>query len=127
MVNQKSDNEGISGNDLAYNVSLSLPSREGLQGGVQYQRVEENFRPALGFANRTGVRLVGANIGYNHVLSNPNFIREVEGLVNFSRWNTSTQGACSPSASRLKFRGSGRSTATLRGSRSVSTGRTAAR
>ena len=83
---QKSDNEGVSGDDLAYNVSLSLPSREGLQGGVQYHVVEENFRPALGFANRTGVRLLGGNIGYNHVLANPGFVREVEALVNFLRW-----------------------------------------
>ena len=83
---QKSENDGVSGDDLAYNVSVSLPSRQGLQGGMQYHVVEENFRPALGFANRTGVRMLGGNIGYNHVLPNPDFIREVEALVNFTRW-----------------------------------------
>ena len=100
---QKSDNEGVSGDDLAYNISLSLPSRQGLQGGVQYHVVEENFRPALGFANRTGVRLVGGNIGYNHVLADPGFVREIEALINFSRWEYLDTGRVQSQVTEIEF------------------------
>ncbi len=83
---QKSDNDGIAGRDIAYNASVSLPARTGLSVGAQYQRVEENFLPAVGFANRTGVQLFALEGGYNHVLENPGFLQEIETQLRASRW-----------------------------------------
>jgi hypothetical protein len=83
---QKSNSEGVSGKDLAYNVSVALPARENFRAGGQFQVVEENFNPALGFANRTGVRLYAAELGYNKVFANTEILREFEPELRFSRW-----------------------------------------
>lgn len=83
---QRSDNDGISGRDLAYNVSVSLPAREGFRAGAQYHVVEENYRPALGFANRVGVRLFSAEAGYIHVRSGEGLLRDIEAQATFQRW-----------------------------------------
>lgn len=83
---QRSDDDLADGDNLAWSASVSLPARQGWSGGAQYHVVEENFRPALGFANRTGVELLGGQFAYNHVFSNPRFLREIEGEVAVRRW-----------------------------------------
>ena len=83
---QQSDNDGIDARDRAWNVSVSLPARAGWSAGAQYQQIEEDFRPALGFANRTGVRLYSIEGGYNHVLDEPVRLQEVETQFRASRW-----------------------------------------
>ncbi len=83
---QKSNNAGVSDKDLAYNVSLALPTRIGLSAGAQYHVVEANYRPALGFANRTGVRLYATELAYLHTRTNPRVIRDYEAELKFSRW-----------------------------------------
>jgi hypothetical protein len=83
---QKSDNEGVSGDDTAWSAVLSFPSRLGLEGGVQVHEVGENFDPALGFANRTGVRLYGGEMGYRRVRPGNPFIREVSHGLELARW-----------------------------------------
>ena len=83
---QRSNDDGVDDEDLAWNASISFPAREGWSGGAQYHVVQENFRPALGFANRTGVRLFGGKLNYNHVLADPKFLREVESELVYRRW-----------------------------------------
>ena len=83
---QKSDNEGLSGDDMAWSATLSFPSRLGFEGGVQIHEVEENFDPALGFANRTGVRLYGGEMGYRRIRPGNPFVREVSHDVELERW-----------------------------------------
>ncbi len=83
---QKSDNEGVSGDDLAWSATVGFPARIGLDGGVQIQEVGENFDPALGFANRTGVRLYGGEVGYNHPLKRSRFIREMDHSLQIAHW-----------------------------------------
>jgi hypothetical protein len=51
----KSRNEGVSGNDWAYGLSANYPNDTlGLE--FSWRDVQQNFRPALGFAPRTNVR-----------------------------------------------------------------------
>ena len=83
---QKSDSEGLSGKDSAYNLSIAFPSRLGIQTGAQYHVVEENFYPALGFANRVGVRFFAAQLGYWHDFDDPNYFRDVGAGTVFERW-----------------------------------------
>lgn len=83
---QKSDNEGVSGDDLAWSATMSFPSRIGWEGGVQIHEVGENFDPALGFANRTGVRLYGGELGYRRNRDGDVFFREVSHGLELTRW-----------------------------------------
>lgn len=62
---QQSSTQGISGDDSAMGIEVQFPSQEGLTGGLKFNRFEDNFNPALGFANRTGVDQSVAAINYN--------------------------------------------------------------
>jgi len=61
---QRSDTEGVTDEQAAYGMSLRLPSSEGFRGTVQYRAFEENFDPALGFINRSGISDAYLNLGY---------------------------------------------------------------
>lgn len=61
---QQTDTEGVSTDDAAAGLNINFPSQEGLTGGVTLNRFENNFRPALGFANRIGVDQMSANLYY---------------------------------------------------------------
>jgi hypothetical protein len=62
---QQSNTEGISGDDSASGIEFNFPSQEGLTGGVVFKQFDENFNPALGFANRVGVDQSVAAVNYN--------------------------------------------------------------
>jgi len=83
---QKSDNEGVDGKDVAWSAVLGFPSRTGFEGGIQLHEVGENFDPAMGFANRTGVRLYGGEMGYRRNLNNASFLREISHGLEVARW-----------------------------------------
>jgi hypothetical protein len=83
---QKSDNDGVDGKDTAWSAVLGFPSRTGFEGGIQLHEVGENFDPAMGFANRTGVRLYGSEMGYRTILNNGSFLREISHGLELTRW-----------------------------------------
>lgn len=83
---QKSDNDGVDDKDMAWSAVLGFPSRVGFEGGIQIHEVEENFDPALGFANRTGVRLYGGEMGFRRNLENTSFLREISHGMELARW-----------------------------------------
>jgi len=83
---QRSDNEGLDGDDMAWSAHIGFPSQTGFEGGFQIHEVEENFAPAMGFANRTGVRLYGGEFGYRRIREGDVFIREVSHGIEFARW-----------------------------------------
>jgi hypothetical protein len=60
---QKTDTEGLNGDDMAFGAGVSIPNNEGLRGGVQFREIQQNFNPALGFVNRTDVRYYQAEAG----------------------------------------------------------------
>ncbi len=83
---QKSDNEGIDGDDTAFSAAVGFPARQGFEGGLQYQELGANFDPALGFANRTGVRLYAGELLYRKIRQGDVNIRELYQSLEVSRW-----------------------------------------
>ena len=63
---QKTHTEGISGNDSAWGVGLRMPDTNGLRFSLGIKELQKNFNPALGFANRLGVRDYNAEVGYTY-------------------------------------------------------------
>jgi hypothetical protein len=60
---QKSQSSDVDGDDQAFGVMVEIPSDK-LEVWLGGQHIEENFRPALGFVNRTGIRLVDTGARY---------------------------------------------------------------
>jgi len=60
---QQSRSSDLQGDDQAFGMSLEVPS-DVLSAYVSAQLIEENFRPALGFVNRTGIRRVDTGVRY---------------------------------------------------------------
>ena len=83
---QKSDNDEINGDDVAWSANIGFPSRVGFEGGVQVQEIEANFDPSLGFASRTGVRLYGGEFGHRRIREGDVFIRQIGHNISVSRW-----------------------------------------
>ncbi|MFP6827946.1 MAG: carbohydrate binding family 9 domain-containing protein [Gammaproteobacteria bacterium] len=63
---QKSDTEGLDGDDAAYGLRFILPSpsTRGLRFNVGMKEIQKNFYPAQGFVNRVGIRDYSAEIGW---------------------------------------------------------------
>ena len=60
---QQSDSSDLDGDDSAFGARLEIPSDK-LRAYIAGQYIEDNFRPALGFVNRTGIRRVDAGLRY---------------------------------------------------------------
>jgi hypothetical protein len=61
---QQTDTDGLDGDDAAWGFSLNSPNAAGLRGTLTLKELQENYFPALGFANRTNVRDLTAELGY---------------------------------------------------------------
>lgn len=61
---QRTETEGLEGDDGALGLGFSVPSSTGMRGGVTVREFEDNFNPALGFMNRTGIRDYSGHAGY---------------------------------------------------------------
>jgi len=77
---QKTDTEGLEGDDSAYGVSIEMPNSEGWQGGAGFKTLEENYFPALGFASRTDFTATDAEVGYTW-RPQDNWIRRIESEI----------------------------------------------
>lgn len=62
---QRTDTEGLGGDQDAYGARLAYPN-DRIDWSVNYQFIGEGFRPALGFANRTGIRQLEGGWQYRH-------------------------------------------------------------
>jgi hypothetical protein len=60
---QQSRSSDLDGDETAIGMNLEIPS-DVLSAYVSGQVIEENFRPALGFVNRTGIRRYDAGLRY---------------------------------------------------------------
>jgi len=63
---QKSDTDGLSGDDIAWGIGLHMPNRNKWNGEVSIREFQQNYNPALGFLTRRGIRDHHAYIGYIH-------------------------------------------------------------
>lgn len=61
---QESSTEGIDGNDSAFGLRIRAPNSTGFRGQLGFKRIEENFFPALGYVNRSGVNDQIFKLGY---------------------------------------------------------------
>lgn len=52
---QRTESEGIDRNNQAWGASLGLYASRGWLGEFSYSHIEEDFNPALGFVNRSGI------------------------------------------------------------------------
>lgn len=62
---QQSDSSDRSGDDQAFGAFFEIPSDKLLVYGAA-QHIEEDFFPALGFVNRTGIRLLEGGVRYRY-------------------------------------------------------------
>jgi hypothetical protein len=60
---QQSRNPGLDDNDQAFGINLEVPS-DRLLAYLDLQQIDEDFRPALGFVNRAGIRRYGTGMRY---------------------------------------------------------------
>ena len=86
MWYQKVDTEGVSGNDSAFGISLNMPNSVGWKGALGFRELEENFRPAMGFVNRAGVRQYSVELGYTHRPAN-SWLRTIFAGIDAQRYD----------------------------------------
>jgi hypothetical protein len=61
---QKSDTDGLVGDDMAAGIGFRFPNNSGLRGDFEMSRIESNFNPALGFVRRRGIE--STNFGFGN-------------------------------------------------------------
>lgn len=61
---QNADTEGLDDDENAAGFGVAVSANTGFAGGLAWKRFEQNFRPALGFANRVGVNDYNGEFGY---------------------------------------------------------------
>ena len=61
---QKSNTQGIKGNDNASSFELRAPNQTGIRWAIGKKEIEKNFKPALGFTNRVDIKDLTADLGY---------------------------------------------------------------
>jgi hypothetical protein len=61
---QRSETEGLDGDDGAAGVGFSMPSNTGIRAGLALKRFERNFNPGLGFVSRRGVDEISGHTAY---------------------------------------------------------------
>jgi hypothetical protein len=81
---QETETEGLLGENRAFGFGVNTPNNTGWRGGVSARQVEDNFRPAVGFVNETGIRDYQADAGYRYRFRDA-FLRSVYGGIEASR------------------------------------------
>jgi hypothetical protein len=61
---QRTDTEGLRGDDSAFGLGVRLPNNTGWRGGAVVKELQRNFTPALGFISRSDVRDTAVDAGY---------------------------------------------------------------
>jgi len=90
---EETDTEGKAKQDnAAYGMGLVLPNAQRWQGLYYYKRVEDNFSPAAGYINRTGIEDHHANFGYRDFMAPGGYFRSVLYAVEGYRAETLNDG-----------------------------------
>ena len=76
----KSFSEDINNNELAYGLTLDFPN-DRWNAQVRYKEIQENFNPALGFVNRSGIRQYDADLRYRIRPENNRLFRPLTGAL----------------------------------------------
>ena len=70
----KSFSEGLDGDELAYGMTLDYPN-DRWNSKLSYGEIQRNFNPALGFANRTGIRRYAGDLRFRIRPKNNRYVR----------------------------------------------------
>jgi hypothetical protein len=89
---EQSTTPGLDGKDRALGASVSANTSDGLGGFVSYKTVEENFRPALGFVSRLGIRNLEGSVDYTFRPTN-SWFRAIEVRTFFDRFERIADGS----------------------------------
>jgi hypothetical protein len=81
---QQSDTEGFEGDQTAWGAKLVSPNEDKLRGRIEYTSIGEDFFPALGFVNRTGIKHSEAAVGYTKRFRAGSWIRSLDNFVVWS-------------------------------------------
>lgn len=84
---QQSGTEGVNDKQSAFGAMFSMPNSVAWRGLAQYQRVEENFDPALGFVSRSGVELNRGTLGYIWRFDDHPLLRLLYSGIDLRRWS----------------------------------------
>jgi len=91
MWYQSTDTQGVDTDQDAWGVRLSSPNSEGFEGEFAYQRIEENFNPALGFVNRKNIAFTEAGVGYTNQTEH-RWLREISHALFYRNYDSLTGG-----------------------------------
>jgi len=89
---QMTDTQGVDTEQDAWGIRLSSPNNEGFEGEFGFQHLEENYNPALGFANRTGIDYTQASAGYSNWTSGHRWLRSTSHAFNFRNYDLISGG-----------------------------------
>jgi Carbohydrate family 9 binding domain-like/Domain of unknown function (DUF5916) len=81
---QETTTQGIEGDNRAFGFGINSPNNTGLRGSLSARQIEQNFDPAVGFVNETGIRNYTLNMGYRYRFRD-RILRSVFGGLEASR------------------------------------------
>ena len=89
---QRSETQGIDTDASSWGFEFALPASEGLFGKVEYEVIQRNFLPALGFVNRSDIERARAWAGYRRRPRGHPWIRSVQSFLSIQEYDNYTTG-----------------------------------
>ena len=90
---QESDSYGVTVDQSSWGMEFELPSSEGLFSRFEYEVIEKNFNPALGFVNRSGFERKRVWAGYRHRPVGHPWIRTIMTFAAFEQYHHDKNGS----------------------------------
>jgi hypothetical protein len=99
---QKSETPGLEDNDEAFGFGVRHNSFDGFGGFFEFREIQENFNPALGFVNRSGIRRLNGNVTY-YYRPRDSALRAYHARLGFSRFERLSDGQIQSDFMFLRF------------------------
>ena len=90
---QESDTEGVTAEQASWGVELELPASQGFFTKLEYEVIEENFNPSLGFRNRSGFERKRVRGGYRWRPRGQPWLRFAQTFATLEQYNNDVTGA----------------------------------
>lgn len=101
---QKTDTPGLMGEDEAFGLGLDIRSNDKFSGNFKYVELGDNFNPALGFANRVGIREIRGSLNYTY-RPRGKWYRALFGGPSFERSERLADGSLQSESVSLRLQG----------------------
>ncbi|MGI9259434.1 MAG: DUF5916 domain-containing protein, partial [Gammaproteobacteria bacterium] len=89
---QASDTQGVDSEQDAWGIRIASPNTVGWEAEFGFQHIEENYNPALGFANRTGIEYLQTSAGHTRVTQGHGWLRSISHAFNFRNYDLISGG-----------------------------------